>query len=389
MPVNLNGMDPRVLRALKQIEADARARGIQTNVISGVRDLEDQKELYANYQAGQAGQPLPYPERGAVPLAAAPGSSLHERGLAFDLQATDPAKQAELRALAPKYGLATIGDSDPNHFQLASSGSSSSQGSGAPAPGGGIFSGVNSGARGMRNNNPGNLVSNSWTASLPGYKGSDGRFAIFDTPEHGAAALDTNLSSYGSKGIKTPFAIASTWAPAEDHNNPTSYGASIAKALGVGPNDTIDMSDPKVRQKIAGAIALVENGPGTGSTPVGGGSGDRTGIASVTPAAGDWQSLLGAEAPPESDLGSMLSQAVDTAAPARTAAAASPISTVGSELPPVDLSYAPATESADELGARYAQNKEARKLSPLGQLFTLPTIGPPKAKSPPYMTGIG
>ena len=37
---------------------------------------------------------------------------------------------------------------------------------------------------------------------------------------------------------------------------------------------------------------------------------------------------------------------------------------------------------AEELGARYQQGKPTRKLTPLGQLFTLPTIGQPKAKLP-------
>ena len=119
MPVNLNGMDPRVLSALKTIQEQARARGIETNVISGVRSLDDQKQLYANYVAGQQGQPLPFPSRGAVPLAAVPGTSEHEKGFAFDLQATDPSKQAELWSLAPSVGLRTLGLKDPNHFELA------------------------------------------------------------------------------------------------------------------------------------------------------------------------------------------------------------------------------------------------------------------------------
>ena len=139
MPVNLNGMDPRVLAALKKIQADAAARGIQTNVISGVRSLEDQKQLYANYLAGRSNQPLPYPERGSVPLAAAPGTSEHEKGLAFDLQASDPSKQAELWSLAPSVGLRTIGSSDPNHFELAGSSTPSEQPSNSSNP---IYSGL-------------------------------------------------------------------------------------------------------------------------------------------------------------------------------------------------------------------------------------------------------
>ena len=182
MPVNLNGMDPRVLAALKKLQEQARTRGIETNVLSGFRTYQDQVELSANAAADRAGQPLPYPARGHVPLAAAPGTSAHEKGFAFDLQASDPSRQSELWGLAPSVGLRVIGSSDPNHFELASGPGRSPSGPAFAASGTSLFSGVNGSARGMRNNNPGNLVSNSWTATLPGYKGSDGRFAIFDTP---------------------------------------------------------------------------------------------------------------------------------------------------------------------------------------------------------------
>jgi hypothetical protein len=110
--------DPRFGDPLNALIAAANAQGIKTNVISGRRSLADQQQLYANYQAGKAGQPLPYPDRGPVPLAAKPGTSLHEQGLAADVEASDPKQQAALRALAPQFGLATIGPSDPNHFQI-------------------------------------------------------------------------------------------------------------------------------------------------------------------------------------------------------------------------------------------------------------------------------
>src|SRR4029077_3379948 len=107
MPVNLSGMDPRVLSALRQIQEEAQRRGIQTNLLSGVRTYQDQVELAANAEADRTGQPLPYPARGHVPLAAAPGTSQHEKGFAFDLQAADPSKQAELRDIGQTLGLKT------------------------------------------------------------------------------------------------------------------------------------------------------------------------------------------------------------------------------------------------------------------------------------------
>lgn len=117
--------------------------------------------------------------------------------------------------------------------------------------------------RGLRNNNPGNLVDNAWTQGLPGYAGSDGRFAVFETPGAGAAAMDKNLQSYAAKGIQTPLQLSSKWAPAGDGgNNPTAYAGIIAKAVGVGINDPIDLNDPGVRQQVASAITQVENGTG-------------------------------------------------------------------------------------------------------------------------------
>jgi hypothetical protein len=135
--------DPRFGDPLNALIAAANAQGIKTNVISGRRSPVDQQQLYANYQAGLAGKPLPYPDRGPVPLAAKPGTSLHEQGLAADVEASDPKQQAALRALAPQFGLATIGPSDPNHFQIgktspavavANSASAPLASSAAPAP---------------------------------------------------------------------------------------------------------------------------------------------------------------------------------------------------------------------------------------------------------------
>jgi D-alanyl-D-alanine carboxypeptidase len=122
--------DPAFGSAAEKLRAAAAAKGITTHYISGVRSLEDQKELYANYQAGQRGQPLPFPARGRVPLAAVPGTSMHERGLAADIEADDPSQEAALRAMAPQFGLRTIGPSDPNHFEMARN--NIPQGGGAP-----------------------------------------------------------------------------------------------------------------------------------------------------------------------------------------------------------------------------------------------------------------
>src|SRR5215831_3283160 len=117
MALDTADLDPRVARALASLQAQAEARGIHPTLASAFRTSEDQRQLYANFQAEQAGQPLPYPERGHVAMAARPGTSMHEKGLAFDLSAGD--RQGELDALAPSLGLKTI-PGDPGHYELAS-----------------------------------------------------------------------------------------------------------------------------------------------------------------------------------------------------------------------------------------------------------------------------
>ena len=94
-------------------------RGSTPTSSRGCASGQEQQELYANYQAGRAGQPLPYPARGSVPLAAAPGTSIHERGLAADIQPVNPADLPKMYALASQYGIQPLGAKDPYHFQLA------------------------------------------------------------------------------------------------------------------------------------------------------------------------------------------------------------------------------------------------------------------------------
>jgi hypothetical protein len=163
--------------------------------------------------------------------------------------------------------------------------------------------------RGFRNNNPGNLEAGAWTSSLPGYVGSDGRFAKFATRDQGMAALDRNLQSYGSKGLNTPFSIASTWAPgSEKGNNPGVYSTHLASKLGVGIHDPVDMSDPGVRAKIGQGIVEVENGtgsPGPAGAPAGHPISNGEALAGATnPPAGP------ALAPPSSSLGGLYTLAM-------------------------------------------------------------------------------
>ena len=82
--------------------------GFDSRVTSTVRSQAQQAVLYRAYREGRSRYP-----------AAPPGTSTHERGLAFDL-AADPAALALAGTIAPLYGLrwgGTFGVPDPIHFE--------------------------------------------------------------------------------------------------------------------------------------------------------------------------------------------------------------------------------------------------------------------------------
>jgi len=100
-------------------------------------------------------------------------------------------------------------------------------------------------SRGERNNNPGNLEASSWTKSLPGYVGSDGRFAIFDTMANGIAAQEKLLGSYINRGYNTITSIINRYGNdpgAADDISVKNYMNYVAGRLGVGINDVLDKS---------------------------------------------------------------------------------------------------------------------------------------------------
>ncbi|PNO81431.1 hypothetical protein MC77_022150 [Citrobacter koseri] len=115
------------------------------------------------------------------------------------------------------------------------------------------------GVRGIRNNNPGNLEyskSNPWV----GQTGDDGRFAKFETPEHGIRALGRNLMSYQRQGIDTVSDIINRWAPPTDNNDTTAYIKAVCEQLGVSADEPLDSSNPDTLKALCAAIIHHENG---------------------------------------------------------------------------------------------------------------------------------
>lgn len=100
-------------------------------------------------------------------------------------------------------------------------------------------------------NNPGNLRP----------VGQSKGFMQFATPEDGRRALEDDLAAKGGKGKTSVAKLISQWAPASDKNDTPSYINQVAKHLGVGPNDEIDLTDQALRAKVADAIQIREGTP--------------------------------------------------------------------------------------------------------------------------------
>lgn len=115
------------------------------------------------------------------------------------------------------------------------------------------------GVRGVRNNNPGNLVASNqgWDGELT----SDGKFSRFDTPEHGIRALAKNMRTYQNRhDLNTVSQIISKFAPPEDHNDTATYIKAVSGMMGVDPEQHIDTSDAGTLTKLVNSIITVENG---------------------------------------------------------------------------------------------------------------------------------
>ena len=130
---------------------------------------------------------------------------------------------------------------------------------GTPASGStpGTGSGDPSQPRGLRNNNPTNLAYNSGQTNV---QSSDGRFGVYPTMQDGVAAAENQLLLNQNRGATTVNQQIAIWAPSSDGNNTQSYANFVAKQLNVGPDDTIDVSNPQTAQTMIGAMTQRENG---------------------------------------------------------------------------------------------------------------------------------
>lgn len=115
--------------------------------------------------------------------------------------------------------------------------------------------------RGLRNNNPGNLVKTNiaWQGKIPQNQNPDKNFEQFTTLEHGIRAMLKDLINDINKGKNTVRKLISEYAPAFE-NNTVGYINSVAKTLKVLPDETLTKINASFLLLLARAILKVELG---------------------------------------------------------------------------------------------------------------------------------
>lgn len=114
---------------------------------------------------------------------------------------------------------------------------------------------------GERNNNPGNIRPGSPWQGMTGTAkcGSSGEFVVFSSPVYGIRAIGKDLLTKYSRGLDTVRKIINVYAPPSE-NLTGSYISAVAKALGVGPDSPLNLTEPHTLIGFVRAIIQHENG---------------------------------------------------------------------------------------------------------------------------------
>jgi len=118
--------------------------------------------------------------------------------------------------------------------------------------------------RGVRNRNPGNIdrTGVAWQGEDRSASAleREKRFCVFVSPEYGFRALAKVLQTYQRKhGLRTIEAMIDRWAPPVE-NDTRAYVRQVALAVGVKPDQAIDVRRLEIALPLVKAIARHENG---------------------------------------------------------------------------------------------------------------------------------
>jgi len=118
-------------------------------------------------------------------------------------------------------------------------------------------------SRGIRNNNPGNLVYtvNTWLGKIPYSKNTDSgkKFEQFESMSYGIRAMLRNLVNHIDGGENTVRKLITTYAPPFE-NDTELYIKQVCNTIGVKPDDVITCVNSDFLFLLAKAIVKKENG---------------------------------------------------------------------------------------------------------------------------------
>lgn len=127
-------------------------------------------------------------------------------------------------------------------------------------------SAVLNGPRAVRNNNPLNIErGQSWRGLMPldrmnAAQRGETRFAVFEEPKWGFRAGAVILRNYQRlHGIRTIRKAINRWAPPSENHTET-YVRSVAQAVGIHPDQTVDLASQSVLLPMMREMARVEAG---------------------------------------------------------------------------------------------------------------------------------
>ncbi|WP_084646208.1 hypothetical protein [Marinimicrobium agarilyticum] len=113
--------------------------------------------------------------------------------------------------------------------------------------------------RGIRNNNPGNLVITDipWNGKVPNAQNTDGRYEQFTDPVWGIRAMILDVvGDINQDGLNTLEKLISVYAP-EHENDTAAYIAHLSQKLGIATDAPITQQHYR---PLVEAIILHENG---------------------------------------------------------------------------------------------------------------------------------
>ncbi|MFH6942409.1 hypothetical protein [Flavobacterium sp. FlaQc-50] len=119
----------------------------------------------------------------------------------------------------------------------------------------------NHAVRGLRNNNPGNLVRtpDAWQGKIPFPQSKDARFEQFTSLKWGLRAMLKDLIHDINKGKNTVTKLINEYAP-KSENNTAAYILRVCKSIGVKPDDKITAINNEFLTLLVRAILKVELG---------------------------------------------------------------------------------------------------------------------------------